>query len=76
MQLILRRKQKLSSYIALCVVAIVVLVCVRLGYWQLERAAQKEPAVNSYSQNANPRRYELAAINYVTYKLEQNRCAS
>ncbi|KPZ54968.1 MULTISPECIES: SURF1 family protein [Pseudoalteromonas] len=42
MQLILRRKQKLSSFIALCVVVAVVLVCVRLGYWQLARAEQKQ----------------------------------
>lgn len=50
MQLILRRKQKLSSYIALCVVAIVVLVCVRLGYWQLERAAQKEQQLTAIAK--------------------------
>ena len=41
MQLILWRKQKLSSIIILCVVVIVILVCLRLGYWQLQRAENK-----------------------------------
>ena len=41
MQLILWRKQKLSSIITICVVTIVVLVCLRLGYWQLQRAESK-----------------------------------
>ena len=41
MQLILWRKQKLSSIFIVCVVIVVVLVCLRLGYWQLQRAEAK-----------------------------------
>lgn len=41
MQLILWRKQKLSSIITICVVMIVVIVCLRLAYWQLQRADNK-----------------------------------
>ena len=50
MQLILRRKQKLSSFIALCVVVAVVLVCVRLGYWQLARAEQKQQQLTAIAK--------------------------
>lgn len=42
MQLVLWHKQKLSSIITLCMVAVVVLICVRLGFWQLQRAEQKQ----------------------------------
>lgn len=41
MQLILWPKQKLSSIITVCVVMIVVIVCLRLAYWQLQRADNK-----------------------------------
>lgn len=41
MQLILWRKQKLSSIFIICVVIVVVLVCLRLGYWQMQRAEAK-----------------------------------
>lgn len=41
MRLILRRKKKLSSIITICVVMIVVIVCLRLAYWQLQRADNK-----------------------------------
>jgi len=41
MQLILWPKQKLSSIITICVVMIVVIVCLRLAYWQLQRADAK-----------------------------------
>ena len=42
MQLVLWHKQKLSSIITLCMVVVVVLVCVRLGFWQLQRGEQKQ----------------------------------
>lgn len=42
MQLILWRKQKLSSIFIVCVVIVVVLVCLRLGYWQIQRAEAKQ----------------------------------
>ncbi|MFY8326688.1 SURF1 family protein [Pseudoalteromonas sp. ZZD1] len=41
MQLILWRKQKLSSIFIICVVIVVVLVCLRLGYWQIQRGQAK-----------------------------------
>ena len=47
MQLIRWREQKFSSIITICVVVIVVLVCVRLGFWQLERATHKQQQLAS-----------------------------
>ena len=41
MQLVLWRKQKLSSIFIVCVVLIVVFVCLRLSYWQVQRAEAK-----------------------------------
>ena len=42
MQLILWRKQKLSSIIAICVVILAVLICLRLSVWQYQRGVQKQ----------------------------------
>ena len=42
MQLILWRKQKLSSIIAICVVVFAVLICLRLSVWQYQRGEQKQ----------------------------------
>ena len=42
MQLILWRKQKLSSIIAICVVILAVLICLRLSVWQYQRGEQKQ----------------------------------
>ncbi len=42
MQLILWRKQKLSSIIAICVVVLAVLICLRLSVWQYQRGEQKQ----------------------------------
>ena len=42
MQLILWRKQKLSSIIAICVVILAVLICIRLSVWQYQRGEQKQ----------------------------------
>jgi len=47
MQLVVFNKQKLSSIITVCLVVIVVLVCVRLGFWQLQRADQKQQQLNA-----------------------------
>ncbi|KTF13293.1 SURF1 family protein [Pseudoalteromonas sp. H105] len=41
MQLVLWRKQKLSSIFIVCVVLVVVFVCLRLSYWQIQRAEAK-----------------------------------
>ncbi len=50
MQLILWRKQKLSSISIICVVLIVVLVCLRLGYWQLQRGEAKAQQLSHIAQ--------------------------
>ena len=47
MQLVVFNKQKLSSIITVCLIVIVVLVCVRLGFWQLQRADQKQQQLNA-----------------------------
>lgn len=50
MQLVLWHKQKLSSLITLCMVVVVVLVCVRLGFWQLERGEQKQQQLTAIAK--------------------------
>lgn len=47
MQLVVLNKQKLSSIMTVCLVVIVVLVCVRLGFWQLQRAEQKQQQLSA-----------------------------
>ena len=51
MQLILRRKQKLSSIIAICVVSLAVLVCLRLSVWQYQRGEQKQQQLSQLEQS-------------------------
>ncbi|WP_404342045.1 SURF1 family protein [Pseudoalteromonas mariniglutinosa] len=46
MQLILWRKQKLSAIITVCIVAMAVMLCLRLSYWQLQRGEQKLQQLN------------------------------
>ncbi|WP_372761145.1 SURF1 family protein [Pseudoalteromonas sp.] len=50
MQLIRWREQKLSSILTICMVLLVVLVCVRLGFWQLERGEQKQQQLVAIAQ--------------------------
>ncbi|TMN80945.1 MULTISPECIES: SURF1 family protein [unclassified Pseudoalteromonas] len=50
MQVVLRHKQKLSSIITICMVVVVVLVCVRLGFWQLERGEKKQQQLTAIAQ--------------------------
>jgi surfeit locus 1 family protein len=50
MQLIRWREQKLSSIITICMVLFVVVVCMRLGFWQLERGEKKQQQLAAIAQ--------------------------
>mgnify|MGYP005861656275 CR=1 FL=1 len=47
MRLAVLNKQKFSSIMTVCLVVVVVLVCMRLGFWQIQRAEQKQQQLNA-----------------------------
>ncbi|MGX1113236.1 surfeit locus 1 family protein [Pseudoalteromonas sp. MBR-15] len=67
MQLILRRKQKLSSIIAICVVSLAVLVCLRLSVWQYQRGEQKQQQLSQLEQSE-----QQGVMDWQTFQLLPN----